>query len=145
MPFPLAASCYLLLAALVENSVDGIQPRSRNSAINAKISALASPPAGTRPEKVISAKATRSPMPAAVRGRPTSSSSESTCLATAVVCFRREGTTLAGIARLAARADLAPELRTGRFFSYAALAIVMSILACAGVRYPTLEWRRCRL
>jgi hypothetical protein len=41
--------------------------------------------------------------------------------------------------------DLAPEFRTGRFFSYAALAIVMSILACAGVRYPTLEWRRCRL
>jgi hypothetical protein len=41
--------------------------------------------------------------------------------------------------------DLAPGSRTGRFFSYAALAIVMSILACAGVRYPTLEWRRCRL
>jgi len=41
--------------------------------------------------------------------------------------------------------DVAPRFRTGRFFSYAALAVVMSILACAGVRYPTLEWRRCRL
>ena len=41
--------------------------------------------------------------------------------------------------------DVAPESRTDPFFSYAALAIVMSILACAGVRYPTLEWRRCRL
>ena len=41
--------------------------------------------------------------------------------------------------------DLAPEFRTGRFFSHAALAMVMSTLACAGVRYPTLEWRRCRL
>ena len=41
--------------------------------------------------------------------------------------------------------EVAPESRTGRFFSYAALAMVMSILACAGVRYPTLEWRRCRL
>ena len=41
--------------------------------------------------------------------------------------------------------DVAPGFRTGRFFSYAALAMVMSTLACAGVRYPTLEWRRCRL
>ena len=46
---------------------------------------------------------------------------------------------------LSALLDVAPGSRTGRFFSYAALAIVMSILACAGVRYPTLEWRRCRL
>ena len=35
--------------------------------------------------------------------------------------------------------DVAPGFRTGRFFSYAALAILMSTLACAGVRYPTLE------
>lgn len=41
--------------------------------------------------------------------------------------------------------DVAPEFRTGWFFSYAALAMVMSTLACAGVRYLTLEWRRCRL
>ena len=41
--------------------------------------------------------------------------------------------------------DLAPGFRTGRFFSYAASAMIMSTLACAGVRYPTLEWRRCRL
>jgi hypothetical protein len=41
--------------------------------------------------------------------------------------------------------DVAPAFRTGWFFSYAALARVMSTLACAGVRYPTLEWRRCRL
>ena len=41
--------------------------------------------------------------------------------------------------------DVAPGFRTGRLFSYAALAVVMSTLACAGVRYSTLEWRRCRL
>jgi hypothetical protein len=45
----------------------------------------------------------------------------------------------------ASRSDVAPGFRTGRFFSYAAFAMVMSTLACAGVRYPTLEWRRCRL
>jgi transposase-like protein len=43
------------------------------------------------------------------------------------------------------RCDVAPGFRTGRFFSYAASAMIMSTLACAGVRYPTLEWRRYRL
>jgi hypothetical protein len=30
--------------------------------------------------------------------------------------------------------DVAPEIRTGALFSYAAFAMVMSILACCGVR-----------
>jgi hypothetical protein len=32
------------------------------------------------------------------------------------------------------KADVAPEIRTGALFSYAAFAMVMSILACCGVR-----------
>ncbi len=36
--------------------------------------------------------------------------------------------------------DLAPRSRTGVVFDLAAILAAMSILACAGVRYPMLEW-----
>lgn len=47
--------------------------------------------------------------------------------------------------RRVAQTDLAPGTRTRGLFDLAAILVIMSILACAGVRYPILEWRRCRL
>jgi hypothetical protein len=41
--------------------------------------------------------------------------------------------------------DLAPGCRTKDLLDQAAIFINISILACASVRYPMLECRRCRL
>ena len=46
---------------------------------------------------------------------------------------------------LGAPTDLAPGSRTKPLFLYAARTMTMSILAWAGVRWPMLECRRCRL